>query len=139
MECNVYRKSHYLEYNSCLIGTSDFESSQNCASLKASAIWEFSKSRVPVIHELYEKVVWFFIYSTFNKLRRFHGNLIGTPTEYNLGLIVLLSTNQNWVILLSVLRGLKSYAWFQFLNYNLIICQTMAFLSFIFLQCDWLV
>ena len=29
------------------------------------------------------------------KLRRFHGNLIGTPTEYNLGLIVLLSTNQN--------------------------------------------
>ena len=28
-------------------------------------------------------------------LRRFHGNLIGTPTEYNLGLIVLLSTNQN--------------------------------------------
>ena len=27
--------------------------------------------------------------------RRFHGNLIGTPTKYNLGLIVLLSTNQN--------------------------------------------
>ena len=27
--------------------------------------------------------------------RRFHGNLIGTPTEYNLGLIALLSTNQN--------------------------------------------
>ena len=27
--------------------------------------------------------------------RRFHGNLIGTPTAYNLGLIVLLSTNQN--------------------------------------------
>ena len=26
---------------------------------------------------------------------RSHGNLIGTPTEYNLGLIVLLSTNQN--------------------------------------------
>ena len=35
----------------------------------------------------------FIVYST--KLRRFHGNLIGTPTEYNLGLIVLLSTNQN--------------------------------------------
>ncbi len=34
---------------------------------------------------------------------RFHEKLIGTPTEYNLGLIVLLSTNQNWVILLSVL------------------------------------
>ena len=29
----------------------------------------------------------------------FHGNLIVTPTECNLGLIVLLSTNQNWVIL----------------------------------------
>ena len=29
------------------------------------------------------------------KLSRFHGNLIGTPTEYNLGLIVLLLTNQN--------------------------------------------
>ena len=28
---------------------------------------------------------------------RFHGNLIGTPTEYNLGLVVLLSTNQNYV------------------------------------------
>ena len=27
--------------------------------------------------------------------RRFHENLIGTPTEYNLGLIALLSTNQN--------------------------------------------
>ena len=25
----------------------------------------------------------------------FHGNLIGTPMEYNLGLIVLLWTNQN--------------------------------------------
>ena len=25
----------------------------------------------------------------------FHGNLIGSPMEYNLGLIVLLSTNQN--------------------------------------------
>ena len=33
------------------------------------------------------------VYST--KLRRFHGDLIGTPKEYNLGLIVLLSTNQN--------------------------------------------
>ena len=31
----------------------------------------FSKSRVPVIHELYEKVVWFFIYSTFNKITSF--------------------------------------------------------------------
>ena len=31
-----------------------------------------------------------------------HGNF-GTPAEYYLGLIVLLSTNQNWVILLSVL------------------------------------
>ena len=37
------------------------------------------------------------------KSRRFHGNLIGTPTEYNLGLTVLLSTNQNLVIFLSVL------------------------------------
>ena len=27
--------------------------------------------------------------------RRFHAHLIGTPTKYNLGLIVLLSTNQN--------------------------------------------
>ena len=35
--------------------------------------------------------------------RRFHGNLLGTHTEFNLGLIVLLSTNQTWVILLSVL------------------------------------
>ena len=35
----------------------------------------------------------FIVHST--KLRHFHGNLIGTPTEYNLGLIVLLSTNQN--------------------------------------------
>ena len=26
-----------------------------------------------------------------------------TPTEYNLGLILLLSTSQNWAILLSVL------------------------------------
>ena len=26
---------------------------------------------------------------------RFHGKLIGTPTEYNLGLIVLFSTKQN--------------------------------------------
>ena len=37
----------------------------------------------------------FIVHST--KLRRFHGNLIGTPTEYNLGLTVLLSTNQNFV------------------------------------------
>ena len=37
--------------------------------------------------------ILFIVHST--KLRRFHGNLIGTPTEYNLGLIVLLSTNQN--------------------------------------------
>ena len=29
------------------------------------------------------------------KLGRFHGNLKGTPTDYNLGLIALLSTNQN--------------------------------------------
>ena len=43
----------------------------------------------------------FIVHST--KLRRFHGNLIGTPTEYNLGVLVLLSTNQNIVILLSVL------------------------------------
>ena len=43
----------------------------------------------------------FIVHST--KLRCFHGNLIGIPTEYNLGLIVLLSTNQNCVILLSVL------------------------------------
>ena len=36
------------------------------------AIWEFSKSRVPIIHELYEKVVWFFfIYRTFNKMTSF--------------------------------------------------------------------
>ena len=65
---NKYRKSHDLEYNLWLIGTSDSESSQNCTSLKARAIWEFSKSWVPIIHELYEKVVWFFIYSTFNKI-----------------------------------------------------------------------
>ena len=26
---------------------------------------------------------------------RFHGKLVGTPTEYNLGLIVLPLTNQN--------------------------------------------
>ena len=32
----------------------------------------------------------FIVHST--KLRPFHGNVIGTPTEYNLGLIVLLST-----------------------------------------------
>ena len=38
----------------------------------------------------------FIVHST--KLRRFHWNLMGTPTEYNFGLIVLLSTNQNWVI-----------------------------------------
>ena len=35
----------------------------------------------------------FIVHST--KLRHFHGNLIDTPREYNLGLIVLLSTNQN--------------------------------------------
>ena len=68
---NKYRKSHDLEYNSWLIGTSDFESSQNCTRLKVSVIWEFLKSRVPIIHELYEKVVWFFIYSTFNKITSF--------------------------------------------------------------------
>ena len=40
---------------------------------------------------------------------RFHGNLIGTPMEHNLGLIiVLLSANQNWVILLSVLQMTES-------------------------------
>ena len=27
--------------------------------------------------------------------RRYHGNVIGSPTEYYLGLIVLLSTNQH--------------------------------------------
>ena len=37
----------------------------------------FSKSRVPIIHELYEKVVLFFIYSTLKKLRRFHGIQFG--------------------------------------------------------------
>ena len=41
---------------------------------------------------------------------RFHGNLIRTPTEYNFGLIVMLSTNQNWVILLSVLKPKKCMA-----------------------------
>ena len=35
--------------------------------------------------------------------RRCHRNVIGTPTEYNLGLIVLLSSNKKRVILLSVL------------------------------------
>ena len=35
----------------------------------------------------------FIVQST--KLLCFHGNLIGTPIEYNLGLIVLLLTNQN--------------------------------------------
>ena len=35
----------------------------------------------------------FIVHST--KLRRFLGNLIGTLTEYNLGLIVVFSTNQN--------------------------------------------
>ena len=35
----------------------------------------------------------FMVHST--KLCRFHGNLIGTPMEFNLRLIVLLSTNQN--------------------------------------------
>ena len=36
----------------------------------------------------------FIVHST--KLRRFYGNFkIGTPTEYNLGLILLLATNQN--------------------------------------------
>ena len=39
----------------------------------------------------------------FFLMHDFHGNLIAIPTEYNLGLIVLFSTNQNWVILLSVL------------------------------------
>ena len=29
------------------------------------------------------------------RMLHFHGKLIGTPTEYNLELIVLLSTNQN--------------------------------------------
>ena len=37
-----------------------------------SAIWEFSK---PIIHELYEKVLWFFIYSTFNKITSFSWKL----------------------------------------------------------------
>ena len=35
----------------------------------------------------------FIVHST--KLHRFHGNLISTPMEYKLGLIVLLSINQN--------------------------------------------
>ena len=35
----------------------------------------------------------FIVHST--KLSRFLGNLTGTPMEYNLELIVLLSTNQN--------------------------------------------
>ena len=37
------------------------------------------------------------------KLSRFDGNLTGTPTEYNLALIVLLSEQYNRAILLSVL------------------------------------
>lgn len=42
-----------------LLGKSDFESS------------ELSKSRVPINHELYEKVVGFFIYSSLNKTTNF--------------------------------------------------------------------
>ena len=37
----------------------------------------------------------FLVIAHSTKLRHFHGNVIGTPTEFNLGLIVLLSTNQN--------------------------------------------
>ena len=65
-----------------------------------------SKSRVSINHELYSRSCdfLFIVHSTklrtvrglnLSPTRRFHGNLIGTPTEYNLGLIVLLSTNQN--------------------------------------------
>ena len=36
--------------------------------LKIARAREFSKSRVPVNHELYEKVLLFFVYSTFNKI-----------------------------------------------------------------------
>ena len=38
---NLYRKSHNLQYNSWLISTSDFDSSQNCTSTNYSRIvWE---------------------------------------------------------------------------------------------------
>ena len=99
---DLYRKSHDLEYNSWLIGTSDFESSQNCTSLQGSAIWEFSKSQVPIIHELYEKVVWFFIYSTFNKITSFPWKLNRYSVQFGINCTALdqskLSNFVEWTI-----------------------------------------
>ena len=63
-ESYKYRKSNDLEYNSWLIGTSDFESSQKLHE-------PFGECNLRIVHELYEKVVWFFIYSTFNKITSF--------------------------------------------------------------------
>ena len=90
----LYRKSHDLEHNSGLIGTSDFESSkfenfQNHEYLLFTNCTRRSCDFLFIVHSA--------------RIRRFHGNLIGTPTEYNLGLIVLFSTNQNLVIFLTVL------------------------------------
>ena len=85
-DVSMYRKSYNLEYNSWLIGTSDFESYQNCTSLKASAFWEFSKSQVPIIHKLFEKVVWFFVYSTFNKITLFPWKLNSCSYKVQFGI-----------------------------------------------------
>ena len=65
-ESYKYRKSHDLEYNSWLIGTSDFESSQNCTSLlRIFKILSTYYSRI--VRE--DRVI--FIYSTFNKITLF--------------------------------------------------------------------
>ena len=60
-----------------------------------SAISEFSKLRVLLFTNCTRRSCDFLFIVHSTKLRRFYGNLIGTPAEYNLGLIVLLSANQN--------------------------------------------
>ena len=43
-----------------------------------------------------DRVIFFIVHST--KLRRFHRNVIGTPTEYNLGLIQCTALDQSKLI-----------------------------------------
>lgn len=43
---NTYRKSHSVGYDSSLMGACYFNSSLDCTSVKASAIWDISKSRL---------------------------------------------------------------------------------------------
>lgn len=77
---NTYRKSYNLKYYLRLIhvDVTEFESSQNCTSLRISVIRELKNLQCLAV---------------LTNLCR--GNLMHTPMGYYLGLIVLLSTNQN--------------------------------------------